>query len=149
MSAKQQQPKPKKRTGAGRPRKDVDLEALTQLCMLHVTDEEIAAFFGVGRRTVARWKERPDVGDAIEAGRAKGRTTLRRLQMQAAQKGNATMLIWLGKQHLDQRDVLLTEHSGPGGGPIEVVDGSASDVLMAALDRIAARKPDTEGGTEQ
>jgi hypothetical protein len=59
------------------------------------------------------------------------------------------MLIWLGKQHLDQRDVLLTEHSGPGGGPIEVVDGSASDVLMAALDRIAARKPDTEGGTEQ
>lgn len=138
------------RAGAGRKVKEVDLAQLEQLCMLHVTDEEIAAFFKVGVRTVKRWKEREEIGAVMEAGRAKGRTTIRRLQMQAAQQGNPAILIWLGKVFLDQKDLSRTEISGPNGGPVQI-ESSASEALMAALDRIAARKPDTEpeGGTEQ
>jgi hypothetical protein len=33
-----------------------------------------------------------------------GKTSLRRYQWKLAESGNATMLIWLGKQYLDQAD---------------------------------------------
>ena len=33
-----------------------------------------------------------------------GRMSLRRMQWQAAEKGNSTMLVWLGKQYLNQKD---------------------------------------------
>jgi hypothetical protein len=46
----------------------------------------------------------PALGVAYQEGSAIGRTTLRRLQWQKAQTGDSTMLIWLGKQMLGQRD---------------------------------------------
>ena len=55
---------------------------------------------------------------AIENGRANGRQTLRRLQWQAANEGNSTMLVWLGKQLLGQRD--KTELTGADGGPMQM-----------------------------
>lgn len=44
---------------------------------------------------------------------------LRQWQWKAAEKGNATLLIWLGKQYLDQRDKSSHELSGVNGAPIE------------------------------
>jgi hypothetical protein len=44
------------------------------------------------------------------------------MQFKAAEGGNATMLIWLGKQYLGQSDKTQHELSGPGGGPIEWVE---------------------------
>jgi hypothetical protein len=41
--------------------------------------------------------------------RASGRATLRRLQWQRANGGSDTMLIWLGKQMLGQKDKVETE----------------------------------------
>jgi hypothetical protein len=46
---------------------------------------------------------------------AKGRISLRRKQFEVAQGGNVTMLIWLGKQHLEQAEKV--EQTGRGGGP--------------------------------
>jgi hypothetical protein len=43
--------------------------------------------------------------DIIKEGRETGKMSLRRLQFKAAEKGNPAILIWLGKQHLDQKDV--------------------------------------------
>jgi len=40
------------------------------------------------------------------------------MQWEAAKKGNVTMMIWLGKQLLGQRDQM--EHSGPDGGPVSI-----------------------------
>lgn len=40
-----------------------------------------------------------------------GQTSLRRSQLDAAKKGNATMLIWLGKQYLGQADKPTPEES--------------------------------------
>ena len=53
----------------------------------------------------------------LDKGRANGKTRLRQLQWQAAQKGNVTMLIWLGKTMLGRREpepIRETESSAVG-----------------------------------
>lgn len=45
----------------------------------------------------------------LKKGRADGRSSLRRMQFQTAEKGNPTMQIWLGKQLLGQRDKIEQE----------------------------------------
>ena len=44
-------------------------------------------------------------------GKDKGRMSLRRLQFEKAQTGNTTMLIWLGKQMLGQKDKIETSEN--------------------------------------
>jgi hypothetical protein len=58
----------------------------------------------VSTDTIGRRKKDPAFLDVLEAGKGRGRVTLRRLQWQAASTGNTTMLVWLGKQLLGQRD---------------------------------------------
>lgn len=52
--------------------------------------------------------------------RGTGKISLRRKQFQTALagKGNVSMLIWLGKQWLGQKDA--AEFSGPDNGPIQL-----------------------------
>jgi hypothetical protein len=57
---------------------------------------------------------------------------LRTWQWKAAEGGNPTMLIWLGKQYLDQRDKNSFEHSGPDGRPIEMSASSLTDEQLDA-----------------
>lgn len=42
--------------------------------------------------------------DVIQKGRDRGKMSLKRKQYETAMGGNVTMLIWLGKQHLGQKD---------------------------------------------
>lgn len=49
---------------------------------------------------------------------------LAQLQLKAAEKGSAAMLIWLGKQWLGQADKSKHELSGPDGKPIEHMEVS-------------------------
>ena len=89
----------------GRPRKEIDAKLVEQLASIQCTDEEIAAICGVSHDTLLRRKnDDPVFLEAIEQGRAKGRVSLRRLQWKAANSGNPTLLIWLGKQILGQSD---------------------------------------------
>jgi hypothetical protein len=44
------------------------------------------------------------LADYLEQKRLPGKVSLRRAQFSAALAGNKTMLVWLGKQWLDQRD---------------------------------------------
>jgi hypothetical protein len=46
-----------------------------------------------------------------------GRISLRRKQWEVATAGNIPMLIWLGKQYLDQKD----RHEVTGTEPIEII----------------------------
>ena len=43
-------------------------------------------------------------GEIYQKGREQGKKKLRLLQLEVAEKGNVTMLIWLGKQWLGQRE---------------------------------------------
>lgn len=82
-----------------RPTKKIDPELLDKLAAIHCTMEEMAAVFDCSVDTLER-----RFADVIKKGKAKGRASLRRLQYESAQKGNTGMLVWLGKQLLNQRD---------------------------------------------
>ena len=77
------------------------------MCRIHCTGEEIASVLGCSYDTFAR-RVKADFGiscaEYIKEKAGKGRASLRRLQFKSAEGGNTTMLIWLGKQHLGQKD---------------------------------------------
>jgi len=82
-----------------RPVKAVDQEAIKKLAQLHCTYDEIAEFLGVSTKTLQR-----NYVHLIKKGREMGKISLRRAQFEKAIGGNVAMMIWLGKQHLDQKD---------------------------------------------
>lgn len=61
--------------------------------------EEIADFFNCSHTTLNKRFQ-----DALDRGRAGIKIKLRRWQLEAAEKGNPAILIWLGKQMLGQVD---------------------------------------------
>lgn len=92
---------------------EFDLKSVHGLAKLMATQEEIAAFFDVSLRTVTdRMTNEPDFKKAVEDGYSEGRLRLRRWQMRAAMRGNAAMLIFLGKNLLGQKDIVDNLHSG-------------------------------------
>src|SRR5207302_7132873 len=82
----------------------IDEGELEKLAMLHCTDEEVAAWFGVTTRTIERRRKTGKFAEIMERGRAKGRISLRRTQMRLAEQGSGSVAIWLGKQLLGQVD---------------------------------------------
>ena len=87
----------------GRPKKQIDLEAVRELASEGNTQEEIARALGFARATFAN---RKDVTEAYYKGMAEMKLSLRHWQFNAARGGNIQMLIWLGKQYLGQRDAV-------------------------------------------
>jgi len=82
----------------------IDLAELEKLCQLQCTDEEIAAWFNVSARTIERRRTVKTFRDVMDRGKAKGRISVRRMQMKLLEQGNATMGVWLGKNILGQVD---------------------------------------------
>ena len=82
----------------------IDLVELEKLCGLQCTDSEIAHWFGVTERTISRRRKIKKFNDVMERGKAKGRISVRRMQMKLLENGNATMGVWLGKNILGQTD---------------------------------------------
>ena len=88
----------------GRPRKEIDTELLYKLAQIHCTMKEMVDILGVSEDTLKR-----RFSGIIDKGKAEGKMRLRRKQIEVAMKGNAVMLIWLGKQILSQSDTPITE----------------------------------------
>jgi len=97
----------KRRSKAGRPAIQPNLEQIRTLCRFNPSDEELSAAIGVNPSTMVIWKKKPEVLEAMQAGKAQGRMSLRGKQFDKAMKGSDTMLIWLGKQLLDQKEKSL------------------------------------------
>lgn len=122
-----------------RAEKKIDLVELEKLCRMQCTDEEIAAWFDISRqRFVTHHKKKPAVIEAMEMGRGKGRASLRHAQYAKAMSGNATMLIWCGKQILGQKDTLDVAHAGE----VAFTDGARERVLSKLTSLITARNSD-------
>ena len=85
----------------GRPKKIIDYETVEKLGNIHCTQEEIAAILDISVRTLQRDSEFCRI---YKQSTANSKKSLRRLQWNKAEEGNATILIWLGKQMLGQRD---------------------------------------------
>lgn len=120
----------------GRPRVEIDFKKLEALCQIHATDEEMAMHFNCSVKTIERLKRNPDYAPVFSKGRADGKISLRRAQFQEALKGNTALLIWLGKQFLNQADKV--ESDVKLGGAVKIEDArksldGLSDADFAAL----------------
>lgn len=108
----------------GRPRKeltDEDFQRLVAMIRIQCTQDEICGVFGMTAETLnTRLEERGEgsFSTLYKRHQDEGKASLRRSQWKLADAGNPTMLIWLGKQVLGQRDSM--DLSGPNGGPLEV-----------------------------
>ena len=92
-----------------RPKKyDIDTKEVQKLAKYGMTNVEIADFFGCDESLI-----RKSYSEYLTKGRAEMKLRLRQLQWKSAEKGNAVMLIWLGKQILGQSDIPVGEDSQP------------------------------------
>lgn len=98
----------------GRPKKTICIGSLNKLCEMQATLVEIAGFFNVSEDTIER-RVRELTGvtfaEYYKKASSGGKISLRRAQYKAALGGNITMLIWLGKQILNQRDTIDSSQS--------------------------------------
>jgi len=110
---------PKKGEG-GRPPIPFDKEQFERMAAISCTKLEIASIFNMSEDTLEGKVAEAYDGETFSAVYKKhqgtGKQSLRRMQLQAAEKGNVAMLIWLGKQWLGQSD--KQELTGKDGEPI-------------------------------
>ncbi len=128
----------------GRPKKlepDIRTKAIIKSSgEIGCTREETAALLGVCRLTLRRFlAEYPEIDELFESGIDSGKATLRRWQWKAAKNGNTTMLIWLGKQMLKQRD----DVSQIDTNLKDTIDTLRSD-MERKLSRLIDEKPEGE-----
>lgn len=107
----------------GRDKTVIPPEEVFKLASIGCKDMEIAAWFGVDNNTL-----RYNFSDELTKGREHLKQSLRRAQLEVALKGNAVMLIWLGKQYLAQSD--------------QPMDTDANQVLPWVQDRVEAEYND-------
>lgn len=83
------------------------------LCGMWCTEVEIADFFDVDEDTLNTWCKKTygtTFSETYKKKSSKGNISLRRAQLKTAvEKLNPTMMIWLGRQYLGQRDIVETQ----------------------------------------
>ena len=89
-----------------RPILDIDADKVKQLAGYGLSYQEIAAVLDCSHDTLER-----RFASELKQGHEKRNGSLRRRQYELAMDGNATMLIWLGKQYLGQSDKVETSTS--------------------------------------
>lgn len=95
-----------KRGRRGRPRKELDPRRVEELSSLGCTQEEIAELLGCSQDTLSR-----RCAASMRKGWAQRNLSLRRSQFRAAKRGNAVMLVFLGKNYLHQSDQPPPDHA--------------------------------------
>lgn len=92
----------------GRPRKEINKKMFENLCGIQCTQEEICQVLDVTDKTLTNWCKKTynkSFSEIFKSKRGIGKVSLRRAQWQKAVKNkDTTMLIFLGKQYLDQSD---------------------------------------------
>lgn len=115
-----------------RPRKILDVEKIKKLAEHQWNDEQIAAFFGVGRHTIQR-----RYATEIEAARHVGRANLLEILFNRLQTpfGTDTLLKYAIDRFLGPVPTIL-EHTGKDGGPIQTQNENIDEINIR-LTRIA------------
>lgn len=85
--------------GRGKTQRVVPPDEVWKLAEVGMTDREIAEWFQIKEDTL-----RYNFAEYLTKGRAGLKRRLRAVQLSTALSGNATLLIWLGKQYLGQSD---------------------------------------------
>lgn len=84
---------------------ELDPEEIRELAGEANTLEDISDLLGVDAKVIS---DNPEYKRAYEMGMSDMRASLRHWQFQAAKGGNVSMLIWLGKVYLGQREETQT-----------------------------------------
>jgi hypothetical protein len=95
----------------GRPEKILDQRMFEEMCHIHCTKEEILAILDMDEDTLNKkikqtYGENVNFSAVYKRFASGGKMSLRRWQWANAEKGNATLQIWLGKQELNQREIV-------------------------------------------
>ena len=113
----------------GRPKKEFNQELFEELCKIQCTEQEIAAVMDMSIELVNQnCKSLYGLTflDVYAQKRAAGKPSMRRKQYQKAMDGDTTMLIWLGKNMLEQRDRVETDIN-LGGDGLQIILGAKPD----------------------
>ena len=106
--AKKKAPKKTSKKKMGRPPIEIDFKIVAGFCNVWATEKEIADYFGCSIQTInEKCKEENGCTflEYYKKNNTAGKLSLRRAQFKSAtEKNNVSMQIWLGKQHLGQRD---------------------------------------------
>lgn len=97
----------KKKKTSGRSEAVIDWEYVDNLLRSHCTGTGIASLVGVHPNTLYRLcEERNKISfsEYSQQKKAEGKELLRQKQFSVAMQGDKTMMVWLGKQYLDQSD---------------------------------------------
>lgn len=134
----------------GRPSKyrEEYAEQAYRLSLLGATDEELAEFFGVSKRTISSWKETQSAFlQALRKGKDEADAKVVESLYQQALSGNVTACIfWLkNRQRHRWRDKYAMEHAGPGGGPIQHEHKLPQEQVDAVARALKARLHGGEG----
>lgn len=87
----------------------IDEETLEKLCRLHCSIDEIANFFNTSKASIERFvreKYNMNFSDFWRWKAAEGKVALKMAQYREALAGNTTLLVYLGKVLLGQREGL-------------------------------------------
>ena len=105
---------PRSQPRRGRPAVEINPELFEKLASIQCTQVEIAGVLGMHITTLEKKLASDDLyktqhgeitlRELLEISQAKGKASVRRMQMALLEKGNATMAIWLGKNLLGQSD---------------------------------------------
>lgn len=90
----------------------IDKRVFENLCGLQCSMLEICDAFDVDDKTLTSWCKATynmPFSEIFKLKRGKGQISLRRMQWKLAEK-NASMAIFLGKQYLGQKDVIVNEN---------------------------------------
>ena len=101
---------------AGRQKIEIDFKIVAAMCQVWSTEQEIADSLKCSVDTLyRRCKEQNgcNFAEYYKSNNSSGKISLRRAQYKHAVKGNASLLIWLGKQYLGQRDQADDDISKP------------------------------------
>lgn len=141
----------------GRPKTEIDPIALERLAQIHCTIDEAAAVLGCSKRTLIRHLKEPANRERWDAGREKGKASLRRLQWQHANGSGSSavqMTIHLSKHWLGETEKILNELTGRDGGPIQTeevmrdAESFASRMARLAAGANGARASEADSGSE-
>lgn len=137
--------------GPGRPTFEIDVKEFKKLCELHCTLEEMAGWYDVDVNTIEAWCKRTfklNFSEAFKRYSGKGKISLRRSQWLAAtDKMNVSMLIWLGKQYLGQKDTI--EHSGNAESPVQLAYAKPSKKqVKEKIDEVISQEEEQLEGEE-
>ena len=104
-----------KKRKVGRPRAVIDWDKVDKLLMAGCSGVEIAGYYGLHFDSLykyCRLEKKMNFSEYSTLKKAHGNSLLKAKQFEIAMAGDKTMLVWLGKNRLDQSDKVEKKLSG-------------------------------------